>query len=214
MTGCVTRRCQRGARRGAALGRRGRGRDGVRNRRRRAGRRIFARRIPDAAWGARDEPARRVPVEPRFDRRRCSCSALSAARSRSPRSPARPALPAARRTPRRTRAPHAATKTVYVAAQTARCVGVVPRDCLQVRTAPNEPWQLRHGGIEGFDYRPGDAYLLEIAAYRTPNPPADGSSVRWVLERVVRRQPRQARRRAAQRETNTRTMRKRHMRNA
>ncbi|MGV5608761.1 DUF4377 domain-containing protein, partial [Burkholderia pseudomallei] len=111
-------------------------------------------------------------------------------------------------------APHAATKTVYVAAQTARCVGVVPRDCLQVRTAPNEPWQLRHGGIEGFDYRPGDAYLLEIAAYRTPNPPADGSSVRWVLERVVRRQPRQARRRAAQRETNTRAMRKRHMRNA
>lgn len=108
----------------------------------------------------------------------------------------------------------AATKTVYVAAQTARCVGVVPMDCLQVRTAPNEPWQLWHGGIEGFDYRPGDAYLLEIAAYRTPNPPADGSSVRWVLERVVRRQPRQARRRAAQRETNTRAMRKRHMRNA
>ncbi len=114
----------------------------------------------------------------------------------------------------RAAAPHAATKTVYVAAQTARCVGVVPLDCLQVRTAPNEPWQLRHGGIEGFDYRPGDAYLLEIAAYRTPNPPADGSSVRWVLERVVRRQPRQARRRAAQRETNTRAMRKRHMRNA
>ncbi|KGS79187.1 hypothetical protein X976_1082 [Burkholderia pseudomallei MSHR7500] len=83
----------------------------------------------------------------------------------------------------RAAAPHAATKTVYVAAQTARCVGVVPRDCLQVRTAPNEPWQLWHGGIEGFDYRPGDAYLLEIAAYRTPNPPADGSSVRWVLER-------------------------------
>lgn len=114
----------------------------------------------------------------------------------------------------RAAAPHAATKTVYVAAQTARCVGVVPMDCLQVRTAPNEPWQLWHGGIEGFDYRPGDAYLLEIAEYRTPNPPADGSSVRWVLERVVRRQPRQARRRAAQRETNTRAMRKRHMRNA
>lgn len=102
----MTRRCQHGARHGAALGRRGRGRDGVRNRRRRAGRRIFARRIPDAARGARDEPARRVPVEPRFDRRGCSCSALSAARSRSPRSPGRPALPAARRTPRRTRAPH------------------------------------------------------------------------------------------------------------
>lgn len=101
-----------------------------------------------------------------------------------------------------------------MAAVNLRCVGVVPRDCLQVRTAPNEPWQLWHGGIEGFDYRPGDAYLLEIAAYRTPNPPADGSSVRWVLERVVRRQPRQARRRAAQRETNTRAMRKRHMRNA
>lgn len=110
MTGCVTRRCQRGARRGAALGRRGRGRDGVRNRRRRAGRRIFARRIPDAARAMNPRGACRsnrdsidedahVPPSPPLARARSRSP-------RSPRSPARPALPAARRTPQRTRAPH------------------------------------------------------------------------------------------------------------
>ncbi|KWZ40787.1 hypothetical protein WS73_26135 [Burkholderia savannae] len=87
-------------------------------------------------------------------------------------------------------APQTATKTVYVAAQTARCVGVAPMDCLQVRTSPSEPWQLWYSGIEGFDYRPGYEYQLEIAEHSVPNPPADGSSIRWVLKRVVRQQPR------------------------
>lgn len=87
-------------------------------------------------------------------------------------------------------AQQAATKTVYVAAQTARCVGVAPMDCLQVRTSPNAPWQLWYSGIEGFDYRPGYEYQLEIAEYEVPNSPADGSSIRRVLKRIVRQQPR------------------------
>ncbi|AOJ02842.1 hypothetical protein WS70_14255 [Burkholderia mayonis] len=87
-------------------------------------------------------------------------------------------------------APQAATKTVYVAAQTARCVGVAPMDCLQVRTSPNVPWQLRYSGTEGFDYRPDYEYQFEIAEYEVSNPPADGSSIHWVLKRIVRQQPR------------------------
>ncbi|KVQ63641.1 DUF4377 domain-containing protein [Burkholderia territorii] len=77
------------------------------------------------------------------------------------------------------------TRTVYVAPQTARCTGVAPMDCLQVRGSPAEPWSLWYAGIEGFAYQPGYQYVLEVDEYRVAQPPADGSSIRWVLKRVV-----------------------------
>lgn len=79
------------------------------------------------------------------------------------------------------------TKTVYVAPQSARCTGVVPMECLQVRSSPGEPWSLWYAGIEGFAYQPGYLYTLEVDEYRVAQPPADGSSIRWVLKRVVER---------------------------
>ncbi|MBN3737887.1 MULTISPECIES: DUF4377 domain-containing protein [Burkholderia] len=79
------------------------------------------------------------------------------------------------------------TKTVYVAPQSARCTGVAPMECLQVRGSPSEPWSLWYAGIEGFAYQPGYLYTLEIDEYRVAQPPADGSSIRWVLKRVVER---------------------------
>ncbi|WP_175882943.1 DUF4377 domain-containing protein [Burkholderia sp. BCC0044] len=79
------------------------------------------------------------------------------------------------------------TKTVYVAPQSARCTGVAPMECLQVRSSPSEPWSLWYAGIEGFPYQPGYLYTLEVDEYRVAQPPADGSSIRWVLKRVVER---------------------------
>lgn len=79
------------------------------------------------------------------------------------------------------------TKTVYVAPQPVRCTGVAPMDCLQVRSTPAEPWSRWYAGIEGFAYQPGYQYVLEVDEYRVAQPPADGSSIRWVLKRVVER---------------------------
>ncbi|KML47099.1 hypothetical protein VL15_33295 [Burkholderia cepacia] len=79
------------------------------------------------------------------------------------------------------------TRTVYVAPQSARCTGVAPMECLQVRSSPSEPWSLWYAGIEGFAYQPGYLYTLEIDEYPVVQPPADGSSIRWVLKRVVER---------------------------
>ncbi|KWA24267.1 hypothetical protein WT41_20515 [Burkholderia territorii] len=79
------------------------------------------------------------------------------------------------------------TRTVYVAPQTARCTGVAPMDCLHVRGSPAEPWSLWYAGIEGFAYQPGYQYVLEVDEYRVAQPPADESSIRWVLKRVVER---------------------------
>jgi len=79
------------------------------------------------------------------------------------------------------------TKTIYVAPQSARCTGVAPMECLQVRSSPSEPWSRWYAGIEGFAYQPGYLYTLEVDEYRVAQPPADGSSIRWVLKRVVER---------------------------
>ncbi|QVN21588.1 DUF4377 domain-containing protein [Burkholderia pyrrocinia] len=79
------------------------------------------------------------------------------------------------------------TKTVHVAPQSARCTGVAPMECMQVRSSPSEPWSLWYAGIEGFAYQPGYLYTLEVDEYRVAQPPADGSSIRWVLKRVVER---------------------------
>ncbi|KVG29118.1 DUF4377 domain-containing protein [Burkholderia diffusa] len=78
-------------------------------------------------------------------------------------------------------------RTVYVAPQAARCTGVASMECLQVRGSPAEPWRLWYAGIEGLAYQPGYQYVLEVDEYRVAQPPADGSSIRWVLKRVVER---------------------------
>ncbi|MBN3817720.1 DUF4377 domain-containing protein [Paraburkholderia sp. Se-20369] len=81
------------------------------------------------------------------------------------------------------------TKTVYIAPKTVRCVGVAPMACLQVRDRPDAEWSLWYAGIEGFDFKPGFRYELQIDEYKVAQPPADGSSIRWVLKRIVSRVP-------------------------
>lgn len=61
--------------------------------------------------------------------------------------------------------------------------------CLQVRDRPDGEWSLWYAGIEGFDLKPGFLYELQIDEYKVAQPPADGSSIRWVLKRVVSRTP-------------------------
>jgi heat shock protein HslJ len=80
-------------------------------------------------------------------------------------------------------------RIVMVAGQRAPCTGVAPTLCLQVRTQPGAAWQLHYGEIEGFDWQVGVEYVIRVREYAVENPPADGSSLRWVLEEVLERSP-------------------------
>ena len=80
-------------------------------------------------------------------------------------------------------------RIVMVAGQRAPCTGVAPMLCLQVRTQPGAAWQLHYGEIEGFDWQVGVEYVIRVREYAVENPPADGSSLRWVLEEVLERSP-------------------------
>lgn len=64
---------------------------------------------------------------------------------------------------------------------------IFPSSCLvalsEVDTFPN--WDLYHG-IEGFDFEWGRRQEIEIAVYRVDKPPQDGSSLRYVLQRILK----------------------------
>jgi heat shock protein HslJ len=76
-------------------------------------------------------------------------------------------------------------KTLFVAPERKPCTGVAPMECLQVRSAADQPWQYFYSQIEGFTHEPGFDYELRVREEKVANPPADGSSVRWTLVRVV-----------------------------
>lgn len=80
-------------------------------------------------------------------------------------------------------------RTLLVQHHAVECMGPWHQLCLLVK-APTDPEFLRHyGGIEGFEYRWGYVYELEVEDRRIANPPQDGSSVRTVLRTVVSREP-------------------------
>ncbi|MCD4501595.1 META and DUF4377 domain-containing protein [Chromobacterium vaccinii] len=83
------------------------------------------------------------------------------------------------------RQPQGEIKFIYVAAERKACTGVAPMQCLQVRADKSKPWELHYGEIEGFRPEPGVAYRLRIKEVKVDNPPADASSIRWILDLVV-----------------------------
>lgn len=57
--------------------------------------------------------------------------------------------------------------------------------CLQVKENPADNWSFFYSGIEGFDYEPGYEYVLKVKTEEIENPPADGSSTRFILQEQV-----------------------------
>ncbi|OWY28343.1 META and DUF4377 domain-containing protein [Herbaspirillum robiniae] len=93
-------------------------------------------------------------------------------------------------------APDAQVAELYVAPVRARCTGVAPMQCLQVRREPKGPWELWYAPIDGFHFKTGTAYRIRIVGTPVANPPADGSSISWKLDKILeqhRAGPRRAR---------------------
>ncbi len=54
-------------------------------------------------------------------------------------------------------------KTVYISPKSVDCVGVAPRQCLQIKENLEDKWTLFYESIEGFNYEPGYLYQLIIS---------------------------------------------------
>jgi hypothetical protein len=79
------------------------------------------------------------------------------------------------------------TLTLEVAELRAACVGVMPRECLLIRTDPDAEFSLFHEEIIGFDYKPGFRYRLLVSRHERRNPPQDAASHFYRLIRVESR---------------------------
>jgi len=60
-------------------------------------------------------------------------------------------------------------------------------ECLVYRDAASGAWSMLYDGIEGFVYDPNYAVELEVRTERVENPPADGSSIRYIQVRETAR---------------------------
>ena len=72
-------------------------------------------------------------------------------------------------------------KVLYIHPELVDCVGVGPRQCMQVRESPDEEWLYFYDAIDGFTFVEGNAYTLLVRVTNVPNPPADASSLRYEL---------------------------------
>ena len=77
------------------------------------------------------------------------------------------------------------TEVLYVGPDRVECEGVGPQLCLQIRRSPDAAWELFYDTIEGFDPTPGTSYEIEVRVIPVADPPADASSVRYELIRVI-----------------------------
>ena len=83
----------------------------------------------------------------------------------------------------------AVAKTLQVAPYRVACTGVAPSMCLQVRATSAAPWTNLHDEIVGFTHEPGFLYDLLVKEETVANPPADASSIRRTLIRIVSKTP-------------------------
>lgn len=74
--------------------------------------------------------------------------------------------------------------TLFVGPVQVDCVGVAPQKCLLVREDPGQGYTMFYDQIEGFEFEKGYIYELRVLKEPVANPPADASSIRWVLVSV------------------------------
>lgn len=72
-------------------------------------------------------------------------------------------------------------KIIWIGPQKVDCIGVGPQQCYQLKEKEDDDWTLFYDEIEGFMYQPGYTYRLKVWQEEIANPPADGSSWKYVL---------------------------------
>ncbi|MGB3713334.1 MAG: DUF4377 domain-containing protein, partial [Candidatus Promineifilaceae bacterium] len=73
-------------------------------------------------------------------------------------------------------------KQIQVGPVLVDCVGEGPQECILIREHKMDPWEYWYQSIDGFEYEEGFLYDLLIEEQTVENPPAGGSSIKWVLK--------------------------------
>lgn len=75
---------------------------------------------------------------------------------------------------------------IQVKENTVSCTGVGPMLCMQVKFKDSKDWENFYSEIEGFEYKEGFRYTLSVKKSIRENVPADASSYRYELIKVLK----------------------------
>lgn len=79
---------------------------------------------------------------------------------------------------------------IRVNSYTETCQGLIKRQCLLIQKEEQigtEEWEYFYDSIGGFEYEEGYRYDLDIKITQVVNPPADASSLRYELIKLIRK---------------------------
>ena len=77
------------------------------------------------------------------------------------------------------------TKTFFIHPQLVDCVGVGPMKCMLVRENTYSDWKFFYDKIQRFNFVPGNAYQVSVMITDVINPPADASSKKYELIKII-----------------------------
>jgi heat shock protein HslJ len=76
--------------------------------------------------------------------------------------------------------------TWYVNREVVDCVGVVKTKCLQIKDKRDGDWQNFYGPIDGFEFKKGFYFIIELERVRREDPAADQPPYFHRLLRIIR----------------------------
>ncbi|TGN29187.1 DUF4377 domain-containing protein [Empedobacter tilapiae] len=77
-------------------------------------------------------------------------------------------------------------ETLTIAPETRECsAGVAKMQCMLVKKDNTSEWQYFYNQIDGFTHEPGYEYEIVVSKSKIENPPADASSLKYKLIKVV-----------------------------
>ena len=74
---------------------------------------------------------------------------------------------------------------MWIGPELVECEGVAPMMCLQVAYSADDEYELFYDQIQGFEYREGTSYVIDVTITEVEDPPADASSLTYTLVGVV-----------------------------
>lgn len=84
--------------------------------------------------------------------------------------------------------------TLWIDSERVSCIGVGEQTCYRIQEnniINDNDWLLFYDEIEGFDeqYETGYTYKISVTQIKLKNPPADGSSIQYILNKVLSKEP-------------------------
>jgi len=81
-----------------------------------------------------------------------------------------------------------ATRRIYIDDHLADCTGVGPQKCMLVKENLEDEFTYFYDNIGGFNYEEGYNYILKVSIVTIKNPPADGSSKKYSLVEILKKE--------------------------